>query len=77
MSHKKAIIASDLPVIREVLNTKNSELVDCEDFRLWVEAIKSLKVKKKEIILQSNHIKILKIILGKREQILSLEINQL
>jgi glycosyltransferase involved in cell wall biosynthesis len=29
MSHKKPIIASDLPVIREVLNESNSLLVEC------------------------------------------------
>jgi glycosyltransferase involved in cell wall biosynthesis len=34
MSHKKPIIASDLPVIREVLNEKNSILVKCDDIDL-------------------------------------------
>jgi len=43
MSHKKAIIASDLPVIREVLNEKNSILVDYDDIKLWINSIKRLK----------------------------------
>ena len=43
MSHKKAIIASDLPVLREVLNNKNSLLVDCENINEWIDAIEKLK----------------------------------
>jgi len=43
MSHKKPIIASDLPVIREVLNERNSILVDSEDIKLWINSIKKLK----------------------------------
>ncbi len=46
MSHKKPIIVSDLPVIREVLNEKNSILVECEDINLWINSIKKLKNKK-------------------------------
>lgn len=45
MSHKKAIIASDLPVLREVLNNKNSLLVECDNINQWYEAIKKLKIK--------------------------------
>ena len=43
MSHKKPIIVSDLPVIREVLNEKNSILVECENIELWVNSIKKLQ----------------------------------
>ncbi len=43
MSHKKPIIASDLPVIREILNEKNSILVKHDDIDLWVSSIKKLK----------------------------------
>ena len=43
MSHKKAIIASDIKVLREVLNEKNSILVKCDDFEEWINAIESLK----------------------------------
>ena len=43
MSSKKAIIASDLPVIREVLNDKNSILLDCDDINLWIDSINSLR----------------------------------
>jgi glycosyltransferase involved in cell wall biosynthesis len=43
MSHKKAIIASDLPVIREILNEKNSILVKCDDIKSWINSIQKLK----------------------------------
>ena len=43
MSHKKPIIASDFPVIREVLNEKNSILVDCDDIDSWVSSINELR----------------------------------
>ena len=42
MSHSKPIIASNFPVIREVLNEKNSILVDCDDINGWVNSIKKL-----------------------------------
>ena len=47
MSHNKAIIASDLPVIREILNEKNSILVDYENKNLWINSINELRNKKK------------------------------
>ena len=51
MSHKKPIIASDLPVIREILNERNSILVKCDDINLWVSAIQNLKnLKTRQII---------------------------
>ena len=51
MSHKKPIIASDLPVIREVLNEKNSILVESNNINLWIEAIYKLEnIKNREII---------------------------
>ena len=51
MSHKKAIIASDLPVIREVLNERNSILVECDNIQLWIDSIKKLKnLKNREFI---------------------------
>ena len=51
MSHKKPIIASDLPVIREVLNEKNSILVECDNTNLWLRAINYLrKSENREII---------------------------
>lgn len=43
MSHKKAIIASDLPVLKEVLNEKNSLLVSYKDINEWIGAIEKLK----------------------------------
>ena len=43
MSHKKLIIASDLPVIREVLNEKNSILVNHDNIELWINSLKNLK----------------------------------
>ncbi len=51
MSHKKPIIASDLPVIREVLNEKNSILVECDNIELWINSINKLKnLKDRELI---------------------------
>ena len=46
MSHKKPIVASDLPVIREVLNDKNSILVECDNIKLWISSIRKLKSQK-------------------------------
>ena len=43
MSHKKPIIVSDLPVIREVLNEKNSILVKSDDVQAWINSINKLK----------------------------------
>lgn len=43
MSHGKAIIASDIPVLREVLSQSNSILLDPNDIDGWVNAIQSLK----------------------------------
>lgn len=45
MAAKKAIIASDLPVLREVLNETNSILVGPEDINGWVEALRKLQDK--------------------------------
>lgn len=44
MSDRKAIIASDLPVLREVLNPQNSVLVRPDDIKEWKEAIVTLSV---------------------------------
>jgi len=43
MSHRKAIIASNLPVLREVLNETNSILVKCDDILEWKNAIEKLQ----------------------------------
>lgn len=42
MAHAKAIVASDLPVLREVLNDSNALLVDPEDHEGWCAAISKL-----------------------------------
>jgi glycosyltransferase involved in cell wall biosynthesis len=42
MAHKKAIVVSDLPVLREVLNNTNSLLVEVHSINAWVEAINRL-----------------------------------
>ena len=44
----KPILSSDLPVLREVLNDKNSILLPCDDLDEWEEAI--LKVKNEEAL---------------------------
>ena len=47
MAHKKPIIASDLNVIREVLNEKNSMLAHCDNLEMRLESINKLKNLKK------------------------------
>ncbi|MFZ2098882.1 MAG: glycosyltransferase [Anaerolineales bacterium] len=42
MASKRAIISSDLPVIREVLNPSNAVLCPPEDSEAWSEALESL-----------------------------------
>lgn len=46
MAHKKAIVCSDLPVLREVLNEKNAILVQHNSFNEWIDAINMLKDEK-------------------------------
>lgn len=48
MSSQKAIIASDLPTIREVLNEKNAILVDCENVEQWAAAVRRLSGDERE-----------------------------
>ncbi|MGA1866922.1 MAG: glycosyltransferase [bacterium] len=43
MSSCKAIISSDLPVLREILNDSNSILVECNNVYAWIEAINYLR----------------------------------
>lgn len=54
MAHKKPIIASNLPVLKEVLNPSNSILVDPENPEEWVEAIVRLSDKKLRCSLGKN-----------------------
>lgn len=42
MASAKAIVVSDLPVLREVLNSENSIMVDSKDISSWVAAIDDL-----------------------------------
>jgi glycosyltransferase involved in cell wall biosynthesis len=43
MATKKPIVCSDIPVLREVLNDKNSILVPCDNIDAWESAIRHLK----------------------------------
>ena len=43
MASKKPIIASNLPVIKEVLNEKNSILIDTDNVNLWISSINKLR----------------------------------
>jgi glycosyltransferase involved in cell wall biosynthesis len=45
MAVKKPIIASDLTVLREILNESNSMLVTADDINAWIEAINILRDK--------------------------------
>jgi glycosyltransferase involved in cell wall biosynthesis len=42
MACRRAIISSDLPVIREVLNSANAMLCPPEDIGIWSQALGSL-----------------------------------
>ena len=55
MSHHKAIISSDLPVLREVLNQKNSLLVEHDNSKSWIDGIEILKnpLKRNKISIQA------------------------
>jgi glycosyltransferase involved in cell wall biosynthesis len=50
MASGRAILSSDLPVLREILNTKNSMLLPPENVLSWVHAIKYLRNNTKERI---------------------------
>ena len=67
MSYKKAIIASDLPVLREVLSNKNSLIVKCDDINEWMAAIEKLKNPKNRENKANKPCLILDHILGKIE----------
>lgn len=54
MAQKKPIIASNLPVLKEILNQKNSLLVDPTAPLEWKKAINSLKAKSKRLELGEN-----------------------
>ena len=43
MSHKKTIIASNIKVLKEILNQKNSILVDPDNINEWSQALEKLK----------------------------------
>lgn len=51
MSSKKPVIASDLPVLREILNENNSIIVKSDDISAWKEAILSLNNTEKRVML--------------------------
>jgi glycosyltransferase involved in cell wall biosynthesis len=42
MASKRAIISSDLPIIREVLNPSNAMLCPPEDIEAWSQALECL-----------------------------------
>ncbi len=44
MAAERAIVASDLPVLREVLNDKNAVLVDPDDIEAWSSELQRLMV---------------------------------
>lgn len=45
MAHGKAIIASDLPVLKEVLSSENAVFCEPDDFSAWAQAINKYKDK--------------------------------
>ena len=57
MSYKKAIIVSDLPVLREVLSPKSALLVEPENTIEWVNAINKLRKQENREYLSLNALK--------------------
>ena len=57
MSYKKAIIASDLVVLREVLSPKNAILVEPENIKDWINAINKLRNEKNRESIANNALK--------------------
>lgn len=57
MSYGKAIIASNIPVLREILNNSNSVLVDAENVDEWINAIEILNADSELIKKISNQAK--------------------
>ena len=57
MSYKKAIIASDLAVLREVLSSKNAMLAEPENIKDWVNAINELKNQENRETIANNALK--------------------
>lgn len=56
MASRKSIIASDLPVLKEVLNEKNALLVGCDNYQQWIDAIYKLQDNKlREKIAQAGY----------------------
>ena len=42
MAHKKSIISSDIPVLREVLDEENSILVEPDNINAWANALNQM-----------------------------------
>ena len=43
MSHKKTIVASNIKVLKEILNDENSILVDPDNIDEWIHSLEKLK----------------------------------
>jgi|TARA_B100001079_G_scaffold269103_1_gene280701 glycosyltransferase involved in cell wall biosynthesis len=54
MAHNKPIIASDLPVLREVLDEETALLVLPDDIEGWVSAIKKMECREHRMMLANN-----------------------
>jgi len=54
MAMKRAIVSSDLPVLREILDEKSALLVKADDPKKWIEALQKLKNKPLRIELAQN-----------------------
>ena len=57
MSSKKAIIASDLAVLKEVLSVENSILAEPENIKDWVNAINKLRKQENREYIANNALK--------------------
>ncbi len=74
MAHNKAIIASDLPVLREVLNESNAILVQCDDIEGWLKALEKLRsLSARKTIANNAHADFVKLYSWKQRAVLVLQ----
>lgn len=57
MASGRVIIASDIPVLREVLSEQNSYLVQADNPQAWVETVKHIEKKRQEAIRKAEQAK--------------------
>lgn len=57
MASGRVIIASDIPVLREILNEQNSYLVKADDPQAWVKAVRHIETNREEAVRKAERAK--------------------